>query len=78
MPVRTTARRPVNLTVNPELLAAARELDIPLVATFEEALRVRVREGRERRWLEENAGAIDDYNERIAREGSFGAGFGNI
>ena len=71
-------RRAVNLTVDSALLEEARALDIPLSATLESALRQRVRAERQRRWLEENKGSIEDYNERVAREGTFGAGFGNI
>jgi antitoxin CcdA len=71
-------RRPVNLTVDTLLLDEAKALGIPLSSTFEQALRARVEAERARRWLEENAGAIEDYNARVEKDGSFGSQFGNI
>lgn len=71
-------RTPVNVTVDRELLAEARSLGIPISGTLEQALRERVLEVRKERWLEENREAIAEYNERIAREGTFGSQFGNI
>lgn len=71
-------RRPVNVSLDAALVAEARELDIPLSATFEEALRARVRAEREARWLAENRGAIEDYNTRVDAEGTFGERFENI
>lgn len=72
------ARRAVNVSLDAALVAEARELGIPLSATFEEALRAAVRAGREARWLAENRGAIEDYNARVDAEGAFGERFGNI
>ncbi len=71
-------KQAVNLTVNAHLLAEARGLGIPLSATLEVALQAKVAAARQERWLQENGGALDDYNERIARDGTFGAQFGNI
>ena len=73
-----TTRQAVNVTVSAPLLAEARALGIPLSATLEEALRLKVRGEREAEWLRQNAGAVEDYNERVDREGTFGGQFGNI
>jgi antitoxin CcdA len=80
---QSLARRPVNVTLCSELVSEARELGIPLSATFEAALRERVTAERERRWLEENRQAIEEYNARATSDeqqgaGSFGSQFGNI
>lgn len=71
-------RKAVNVSLDAALVAEARELGIPLSATFEEALRARVQAEREARWLAENRGAIDDYNARVDAAGTFGERFGNI
>ncbi|MSQ03062.1 MAG: acetoacetyl-CoA synthase [Myxococcales bacterium] len=71
-------RRAVNVTVSVPLLAEARHLGIPLSATLEEALRLKVRAAREAEWLRQNAGSVADYNERVDREGTFGGQFGNL
>lgn len=68
----------VNLTIGAQLLEDARAFGVPLSATLEEALVVRVRAAKQARWLAENAGAIEDYNQRIAQDGTFGGSFGNI
>lgn len=76
--IHSIARRSVNLTVDQALLEEARALEIPLSATFEAALRTSVVELRQQRWLEENRGAVEDYNARVEKEGTFGEQFGNI
>ncbi len=76
--VHQAGRRPVNVTIDVELLAEARALGIPLSSTFEAALCARVVAAREQQWLAENRGAIEDYNARVDQEGTFGAQFGNI
>lgn len=71
-------RRAVNVSLDAGLVAEARQLGIPLSATFDEALRTAVRARREARWLAENQGSIEDYNARVEAEGTFGERFGNI
>lgn len=68
-------RRPVNLTADQSLIAEAKALGLNLSQTFEDGLRVAVKREKERAWLEENRGAIEDYNHRIEREGTFGDRF---
>lgn len=65
-------RKATNLSVNSDLLARARALNINLSRVFEERLAEVVREAERERWVRENTGAIEDYNARVAEEGSFG------
>ena len=70
----TVARRKkaTNVTVDPALLGEARALGINISSVLEQGLRERVAEARRAQWLADNAEAIDDYNERIAKNGVFG------
>ena len=65
-------KRPTNLSINGDLLAKARELDINLSATLAlaEALRRRQRE----QWLAENRTAIAAYNADVETSGVFSDG----
>lgn len=65
-------RKASNLSVNADLMAQARELGLNVSALLEERLAEAVREARREAWLAENRQAIDEYNERIAKRGSFG------
>jgi antitoxin CcdA len=65
------AKKPANLSVNSDLLKQARELQLNLSATLEEALAEKVRERRRDRWLMENREAIAAYNEHVERHGVF-------
>ncbi|PNU20533.1 acetoacetyl-CoA synthase [Geothermobacter hydrogeniphilus] len=66
-------KRPVNLTVNEDLLRVAKQVGINLSRTFEEAVLVKVRKALEEQWREENKQAIASYNARIEKQGVFGA-----
>lgn len=67
-------KRPVNLTVNADLLRIAKSAGLNLSQTFEEAVLAKVRTSMEEQWLMENKQALDAYNERIERNGVFGSG----
>lgn len=67
-------KRPANLSVNGDLLNKARELDINLSATLEQALVVALRKKLEARWLAENSAAIDAYNDHVEKRGVFSDG----
>ena len=67
-------KKPVNLSINSDLLAVARELNINLSATMEAALAEAVKRKRGERWLAENQAAIAAYNERVATDGVFSDG----
>lgn len=64
-----TARRPTNVSLDPALVAEARELDINLSQAFEAHLQELVRARRAAAWAEENAAAFDAYNQFVARVG---------
>jgi antitoxin CcdA len=62
-------RRPVNVTLDSDLVAEAKALGLNLSRTIEGALRKQLEEERARRWREENAEAIAFNNEQIERNG---------
>ncbi len=66
-------KKAVNLSANSDLIRAAKEEDINLSDTFEEAVQVKLRGIREQTWREENKDGIEAYNERIERCGVFAA-----
>lgn len=71
----TAARKqPANLTVNSDLLAKARALDINLSATLEKALADSLRQRQRQQWLDENRDAISAYNDEVERDGTFSDG----
>jgi len=67
-----SAKKAVNVSVQTELLDAARAEDINLSATLEAALVDQLRVRRRDRWRIENAGAIEAYNRDVDENGSFG------
>jgi antitoxin CcdA len=71
---RDAPRRPVNVSVNSDLLNQARQLDINLSATLEAALATALRSRRREQWLKESRGAIDAYNEYVETHGVFSDG----
>ena len=68
------ARKPVNITVNSALLAAARRLKINLSSTMDAALTEIVRQKEREQWLAENRAGIAAYNERVETDGVFSDG----
>lgn len=68
-------KKAVNLSVDADLLAKARETEVNLSSLFEEALKESIREKEERRWREENKKAIHAYNEFVREHGVFAEGF---
>ena len=71
----TAARRSTSLTMDRRLLDEARELGVNVSRAAEEGVSGAVRRARRRRWQEENAAAIADYNAFIAAQGVPLAGF---
>ena len=69
-----SVRKAVNLTVDSELLAAAREAKLNLSATLESALKERLGRLRAERWLAENRRAINAYNDHVGEHGVFSDG----
>ena len=65
----TAARRSTSLTLNRRLLDEARELGVNLSRAAEDGLSRAVRAARARRWQEENAAGMEDYNRFIDAKG---------
>jgi antitoxin CcdA len=66
------AKKAVNLSIQSELLDAARAEDINLSATLEVALADQLRIRRRDRWRTENEAAIGAYNSEVDENGSYG------
>ncbi|MFW2831734.1 type II toxin-antitoxin system CcdA family antitoxin [Sphingomonas sp. ID0503] len=62
-------RKPVNLSIDTGVISAAREAGLNLSRLCEEALRAESRKVLERRWQEENAAAIDAWNDWLEENG---------
>lgn len=69
MPSSSVRKRPVNLSLSPELVAAAREFNINVSETCERALAAELKKVREERWLAENRAALEAWNEWVERNG---------
>jgi antitoxin CcdA len=67
-------KKAVNLSINSDLLAQARELGVNLSSETEAHLAEVVRKERWRRWQEENRAAIEANNKRIEEEGLWSDG----
>lgn len=64
-------KRAANLSVNGDLLKKAKELDINLSATLEQALAEALKQKQREQWLAENRKAIGAYNEHVEAHGVF-------
>ena len=67
-------KKAANLSVNADLLSRARELNINLSATLEQALIQALEQRRREEWLDRNRDAIDAYNQHVEAHGVFSAG----
>jgi len=61
VPIRTSKRKPVNLSLDIGIVAAAREAGINLSQVSEVALRVATRIEQDRRWKEDNRAWIEAH-----------------
>jgi antitoxin CcdA len=64
-------KKPVNLSINSDLLRQARELKINLSKTLEGRLEQLIRAERARRWQEENREGIEAFNRWVEEHGLF-------
>ncbi|GHE23012.1 type II toxin-antitoxin system CcdA family antitoxin [Halomonas urumqiensis] len=71
----TAPKRAANLSINSDLLAKSRALNINLSATLEHALQEELVNRESARWVEENRTAIARYNEFVEQHGCFGDEF---
>lgn len=62
-------RSKVNLTLDTEVSAEARQLGLNMSRLAEEAIASAVKEERNRLWREQNKGALEAYRREIEREG---------
>lgn len=67
-------KRAANLSINADLLSKAKELDINLSATLEQALIEILRKRKRDQWVAENKAAIEAYNEHVDKHGAFSDG----
>jgi antitoxin CcdA len=64
-------KKPTNVSINSELLAKARLLNINLSATLENALAEIVAKKEREHWIAENKEAIAAYNQLVEQNGVF-------
>lgn len=69
MLTRPPARKSVNLSLNKELLAEAKELGINMSRVAEESIAQAVSAEKSRRWKEENREAIESSNAYVEKHG---------
>ncbi|MCH9741544.1 MAG: type II toxin-antitoxin system CcdA family antitoxin [Epsilonproteobacteria bacterium] len=67
-------KKATNLSINIDLLEKAKSYKINLSKSFETYLASLVKEHEKKKWQEENAKAIEAYNERVEKYGSFSDG----
>lgn len=64
-------KKAANLSINGDLLNKAKDLDINLSATLEQALVETLKKVQRERWLAENRKSIVAYNEHVETHGVF-------
>ncbi|MHB1237105.1 MAG: type II toxin-antitoxin system CcdA family antitoxin [Gallionella sp.] len=67
-------KKSANLSINADLLQQAKRLNINLSQTLEQHLAEIIRQAQRRLWLAENQSALDEYNRRIEKHGTFSDG----
>ena len=71
-------KKPTNLSINSDLLAKARGLNLNLSATLENALADEVRKAERAQWLKKNRNAIDACNRLAEEKGLFSDSYRTI
>ena len=67
-------KKPTNLSINSDLLKKAKDLEINLSATFEQALTQQLKAKQAQQWLEQHKSAIAAYNKSVDDKGVFSDG----
>jgi antitoxin CcdA len=67
-------KKPTNLSINSDLLKKAKELDINLSPTLEQALTTQLKAKQAQLWLDQNKEAIAAYNQSVDEQGVFSDG----
>jgi len=70
----TAPKKPTNLSINSDLLRRAKELNVNLSQTLEQALELILKQRQQAAWLEQNREAIKRYNEVVDQDGVFSDG----
>ena len=70
----TAPKKSANLSINADLLQQAKQLNINLSQTLEQHLAEIIRQAQRSQWLAENQGALDQYNRRVEKRGTFSDG----
>ena len=65
------AKKAVNLSMSPDLLAQARNLNINLSATLEQALIEKLKKEKREQWIIKNRKSIQACNELVEQNGLF-------
>ena len=68
------AKKATNLSINSDLLAKAKELQINLSATLESALTEAISRKQQDQWRIDNQAAIEAYNHTVEEGGVFSDG----
>lgn len=68
-------KKATNLSLNSDLLAKTRALNINLSATLEQVLQQKLAENAAVKWASENKNAINVYNNFVEENGCFGDEF---
>ena len=69
--VRLAPKRAINLSLNSKVLEMAKDMGMNISQTVDELLTEAVLKRYEAEWQVNNKAAIEQYNERIARDGTF-------
>ncbi len=64
-----STRKPTNLSLDEDLVSAARALNVNVSRAAEEGIARAIRAERERRWREENAEAVRQSNDYVEKHG---------
>lgn len=67
-------KKAANLSVDRDLLARARGLNLNLSQVFEAGLTEAIRQRLREEWLRHNRAALDAYNEHVEKDGVFSEG----
>lgn len=67
-------KKSANLSINADLLQQAKQLNINLSQALEQRLAEIVRQEKRSQWLAENQDALEEYNRRIEKRGTFSDG----
>ncbi|WP_419764004.1 MAG: type II toxin-antitoxin system CcdA family antitoxin [Arcobacter sp.] len=71
---KTAKKKATNVSINSDLLEKAKVHKINISSSIEKTLEVLVKEKETQKWEEENKEAINDYNERVSKNGLFSDG----